>query len=193
MQTTALASGFPERPSNDHLITDTKSCAKQREIFENAEAHARTVWLRRHLPGWWCITDTQGFKCQNSHTHLPNYCTSPKEKNQYSSYPNTNSTAEFFRPLIVLHLCIFHDCMFLFCDANFHPAVHGKPSVMVALLVEHIAFLPLIRTPGVFSCSSTSFVCVIQNCLTVWHVTVSHHEWMHSEHALMYGRTAKDT
>lgn len=43
MQTTALASGFPERPSNDHLITDTKSCAKQREILENAEAHARTV------------------------------------------------------------------------------------------------------------------------------------------------------
>lgn len=43
MQTTALASRFPERLSNDHLITDTKSCAKQREIFENAEAHARTV------------------------------------------------------------------------------------------------------------------------------------------------------
>lgn len=97
-------------------------------------------------------------------THIiPNYWTSPKEKNQYCSYPNTKSTAEFFRPLTVLHLR-----MFLICDAKFHPAVHGKPSVTVALLMEHIAFLPLTRAPGVFSCSSTSFVCIIQICLTVF-------------------------
>lgn len=48
MQTTALASAFPERPSNDYLITDTKSCAKQRGILENAHAH--TVWLHQRLP-----------------------------------------------------------------------------------------------------------------------------------------------
>lgn len=52
LQTTALASGIPERPSNDHLIMDTKSCAKQREILQNADAHARTVWLHHRLPGW---------------------------------------------------------------------------------------------------------------------------------------------
>lgn len=62
-------------------------------------------------------------------THIyQNYWTSPKEKNQYCTYPNTKSTAEFFRPLTVLHLC-----MVLFCDAKFHPAVHEKPSVTVAL------------------------------------------------------------
>lgn len=101
-------------------------------------------------------------------TRLPNYWASPKEKNQFSSSLNTKSTAEF-KPLIQLHLCIFHDCMFLFCNAKFHPAVHGKLSVVVALLMKHIAFFFwLIRTPRVFFfCSSISFVCVIWICLTV--------------------------
>ncbi len=43
MQTTTLASGFPEALSNDCLIMDTKSCAKQRETLEDAEGQARTV------------------------------------------------------------------------------------------------------------------------------------------------------
>lgn len=43
MQTTTLASGFPEALSNDYLIMDTKSCAKQRETLEDAEGQARNV------------------------------------------------------------------------------------------------------------------------------------------------------
>lgn len=35
MHTTTLASGFPEALSNDCLIIDTKSCAKQRETLED--------------------------------------------------------------------------------------------------------------------------------------------------------------
>lgn len=42
MQTTTLASGFPEALSNDCLITDTKSCAKQRETLEDAEGRTGT-------------------------------------------------------------------------------------------------------------------------------------------------------
>lgn len=43
MHSTTLASGFPEALSNDYLITDTKSCAKQREILEDAEGQARMI------------------------------------------------------------------------------------------------------------------------------------------------------
>lgn len=157
MQTTALASGSPECPSNDRLIMHTKNCAKQWEILENAEAHARTVWLHERLPGWWCIPDTQGFR-QNSHTRLPNYCASPKEKNQhYISQHKVNS-----RILQTLNWVTYvhFPRLFIFCNAKFHPAVHGKPSVAVALFMKHIAFFSLIRTPGVVSCSSASFVCV---------------------------------
>lgn len=50
MQTTTLASGFPEAPSNDCLIMGTKSCAKQRETLEDAEGQARTVWFSHALP-----------------------------------------------------------------------------------------------------------------------------------------------
>lgn len=87
MQTTALASRFPECPSNDHLIMDTKSCAKQRDILENAEAHARTVWLRQ--PACQEGDASQGLQCQNSRTRLPNYHSCPRENNQFSSSPNT--------------------------------------------------------------------------------------------------------
>lgn len=41
--TTTLASGFPEAPSNDRLIIDTKSRGKQRETLEDAEGQARMV------------------------------------------------------------------------------------------------------------------------------------------------------
>lgn len=46
--------GFPETRSNDCLIMDTKSCAKQRETLEDAEGQACTVWFNHALPGCWC-------------------------------------------------------------------------------------------------------------------------------------------
>lgn len=62
---------------------------------------------------------------------------------------------------------LFPDWLFIFCDAKFHLAVHGKPSLTLTLLIKHCGFsFLLIRTPGVFSCSSTCFVCVIWICLT---------------------------
>lgn len=113
------------------------------------------------------------------HTRLPNYRASPK----------------FFRPLIVLHLWIFHHCMFLFSDAKFNPAVDGKPSVVVALVMKHIAFFFFFIDPH--SWSFLLFFDHFRVCnLDLFdspHIAVSHHEWMHLEHTLMCGRPAKDT
>jgi len=70
MQTTTLASGFPEALSNDCLIMDTKTCAKQRETLEDAEGQTRTVWFNHALPGCWCslIVKQNGKKCDESNT-----------------------------------------------------------------------------------------------------------------------------